>query len=160
MKREFVSILAIILGVIIILLPMFGVITAGAIIGLSTLLISIYLLVLGVSIMDQNKWGSILYLIVGIIILIFSICIIFSPQLLASLTAYILYIAGIFLIIIGVISIVNNRYNKYGFIIGIVTVLIGVIYILVGNLVHDPIILGYLIGLYLLISGCLSLLDR
>ena len=44
MKNKFVSLLAIILGIIIIAFPMIGVIGTSSLIGLSVLLISIYLL--------------------------------------------------------------------------------------------------------------------
>ena len=45
MKNKFVSLLSIILGIIIIAFPMIGVIGTSSLIGLSVLLISIYLLV-------------------------------------------------------------------------------------------------------------------
>ena len=66
MKSKFVSLLAIILGLIIIIFPIMGVIGVADLIGLSLLLISIYLLVVGVAIIDYNKSGAILDLILGI----------------------------------------------------------------------------------------------
>ena len=57
MKNKFVSLLAIILGIIIIAFPMIGVIGTSSLIGLSVLLISIYLLVAGVAIIDYNKFN-------------------------------------------------------------------------------------------------------
>ena len=57
MKTKFISLLAIILGIIIIIFPVMGVIGVADLIGLSILLISIYLLVVGVSIIDYNKSG-------------------------------------------------------------------------------------------------------
>ena len=55
MKKESISIIAIILGVIIIAFPMLGVIGASSILGLSILLMSIFLLVTGVSEIDYSK---------------------------------------------------------------------------------------------------------
>ena len=63
MKSKFISILAIILGLIIIIFPAMGLIKVHALIGLSILLISIYLLVVGVAIIDYNKSGAIIDLI-------------------------------------------------------------------------------------------------
>ena len=73
MKNKFVSLLAIILGIIIIAFPMIGVIGTSSLIGLSVLLISIYLLVVGVAIIDYNKSGAIIDLILGIILLFLSL---------------------------------------------------------------------------------------
>ena len=65
MKTKFISIFAIIFGLIIIIFPIMGLIKTSALIGLSLLLISIYLLVVGVAIIDYNKRGAILDLILG-----------------------------------------------------------------------------------------------
>ena len=70
MKTKFVSLLAILLGLIIIAFPIMGVIGVSSLIGLSVLLMSIYLLVVGVSIMDYNTSGAILDLILGMILLL------------------------------------------------------------------------------------------
>lgn len=78
MKNKFVSLLAIILGIIIIAFPMIGVIGTSSLIGLSVLLISIYLLVVGVAIIDYNKSGAIIDLILGIILLFLSLGLIFN----------------------------------------------------------------------------------
>ncbi|MCQ2971968.1 MAG: DUF308 domain-containing protein [archaeon] len=160
MRKEFVNIFAIFFGILIIALPVLGIVAAKDLLGLSILLISIFLLVLGVAGIDYKKWGAILYIILGIIMLLFSIGLIFKPELFSSLAEILFYATGIFLIIIGVISLINNRTSKYGFIIGIVAILIGVIYIIIGSLVSDPIILGYLLGIWLVITGVLRIADR
>ena len=160
MRKEFVNIFAIFFGILIIALPVLGIVAAKDLLGLSILLISIFLLVLGVAGIDYKKWGAILYIILGIIMLLFSIGLIFKPELFSSLAEILFYAAGIFLIIIGVISLINNRTSKYGFIIGIVAILIGVIYVIIGSLVSDPIILGYLLGIWLVITGVLRIADR
>lgn len=160
MRKEFVNIFAIFFGILIIALPVLGIVAAKDLLGLSILLISIFLLVLGVAGIDYKKWGAILYIILGIIMLLFSIGLIFKPELFSSLAEILFYATGIFLIIIGVISLINNRTSKYGFIIGIVAILIGVIYIIIGSLVSDSIILGYLLGIWLVITGVLRIADR
>ena len=159
MKSKFVSLLAIILGLMIIIFPIMGVIGVSDLIGLSILLISIYMLVVGVSIIDYNKSGAILDLTVGIILLLLSICLIFVPTLIGFLAEITLYLAGIMLIVVGVVSLVNNRQSRYGFYIGIFGVVLGLLYIVIGTYLADPIILGTLIGLWLVISGVLKLMD-
>ena len=160
MKSKFVSLLAILLGLIIIIFPAMGVIGVSSLIGLSVLLVSIYLLVVGVAIIDYNTSGSIIDLILGMTLLFLSICLIFNPALLGFLTEISLYLAGIMLIIVGLASLINNRTSRYGFYIGIAGIILGVLYIIIGTYVSNPIILGSLIGVWLIISGVLKLMDR
>ena len=159
MKNKFVSLLAIILGIIIIAFPMIGVIGTSSLIGLSVLLISIYLPVVGVAIIDYNKSGAIIDLILGIILLFLSLGLIFNPNLFAFLAEISLYLAGIVLIIVGVVALVNNRHARFGFYIGISGIILGLVYIIIGTYVADPIILGTLIGLWLVITGVLKIID-
>ena len=159
MKSKFISLLAILLGLMIIIFPVMGVIGVSELIGLSILLISIYLLVVGVSIIDYNKSGAILDLILGMILLFLSICLIFNFAILGFLAEITLYLAGIMLIIVGVVSLLNNRQSRYGFYIGIAGVVLGLLYIVIGTYVRNPIILGTLIGMWLVISGILRLMD-
>ena len=159
MKSKFISLLAILLGLMIIILPVMGVIGVSELIGLSILLISIYLLVVGVSIIDYNKSGAILDLILGMILLFLSISLIFNFAILGFLSEITLYLAGIMLIIVGVVSLLNNRQSRYGFYIGIAGVVLGLLYIVIGTYVRNPIVLGTLIGMWLVISGILRLMD-
>ena len=159
MKTKFISLLAIILGLMIIIFPILGVIGVADLIGLSILLISIYLLVVGVSIIDYNKSGAVLDLTLGLILLFLSICLIFDFEILGALAQITLYLAGIMLIVVGVVSLINNRQSRYGFYIGIAGVILGLLYIVIGTYITNPIILGTLIGLWLVISGVLKLMD-
>ena len=160
MKTRFISLLAILLGLIIITFPILGLIGVSSLIGLSVLLMSIYLLVVGVSIIDYNTSGAILDLILGILLLLLSISLIFNPAMLGFLAEITLYIAGIMLIIVAVASLINNRSSRYSFYIGIAGIILGVLYIIIGTYLSDPIILGTLIGIWLVISGILKLMDR
>ncbi len=160
MKTKFVSLLAILLGLIIIIFPMIGVIGISSLIGLSVLLVSIYLLVVGVTIIDYNTSGAILDLFLGIVLLLLSICLIFNPSLIGFLTEISLYLAGIMLIVVGLASLINNRNSRYGFYIGIAGVVLGLLYIIIGTYVANQIVLGTLIGIWLVISGVLKFMDR
>lgn len=159
MKNKIVSLLAIILGIMIISFPILGVVSTSAILGLSVLFISIYALLTGISITDYNTPGSIIDIALGVILLIISIGIIFNPALFGFLAVITLYLAGIILIIAGVVSLINNRNSKYGFYIGIAGIILGVCYIIIGTYIANPIILGTLIGIWLVISGILRLLN-
>ena len=158
-KQTTISIIAIILGIITIAFPMLGVIAAADLLGLSVLLLAIFLLANGVSEVEYNTTRGLLNTILGLIMLIISLGLIFNPSIFAFLTALTIYLAGIFLIIIGLIVIVGNRDNKYGFWMGILGIVLGVIYIIIGTYINDPLILGSLIGIWLLVTGILNLLD-
>ena len=160
MKTKFVSLLAILLGLIMIIFPILGLIGVSSLIGLSVLLMSIYLLVVGVAIIDYNKTGAILDLILGMLLLFLSIGLIFNPALLGFLTEMTLYLAGIMLIMVAVASLINNRTSRYGFYIGIAGIILGLLYIIIGTYLSNPIILGTLIGIWLVISGILKLMDN
>jgi uncharacterized membrane protein HdeD (DUF308 family) len=159
-KQTTLSIIAIILGIITIAFPMFGVIAAADILGLSVLLLAIFLLANGVSEVEYNTTRGLINTILGIIMLIISLGLIFNPSIFAFLTALTIYLAGIFLIIIGLIIIVGNRDNKYGFWMGILGIVLGVIYIILGTYIKNPLVLGSLIGIWLLVTGVLNLLDN
>ena len=158
MKNKIVSLLAIIFGIMIIAFPMIGIISSGAILGLSVLLIPIFTLMAGLMIIDYNTSGAIIDIILSMILLFISIGIIFNPTLIGFLTEISLYLGGIILIIGGVVSLINNRTSKNGFYIGIAGIILGVIYIIVGTYVANPIILGTLIGIWLVISGVMRLI--
>ena len=160
MKSKFISILAIIFGLLLIIFPVMGFIKVNDLIGLSLLLISIYLLVVGVSIIDYNKRGAILDLFLGVVLLLLSLCLIYNIAIIGFLAQITIYLAGIMLIIVAVVSLVNNRQSRYGFYIGIAGVVLGLLYIIIGTYVANPVILGSLIGLWLIISGVLRFLDR
>ena len=113
----------------------------------------------GISITDYNTPGSIIDIALGVVLLIISIGIIFNPALFGFLAEITLYLAGIILIIAGVVSLVNNRNSKYGFYIGIAGIILGVCYIIIGTYIANPIILGTLIGIWLVISGIMRLLN-
>ena len=159
MKSKFVSLLAIILGMIIIIFPVMGLVGVSSLIGLSVLLVSIYLLVVGVAIMDYNTRGAILDLILGMVLLILSLGLIFNPAILGFLAEITMYFAGIMLIIVGLVSLINNRSSRYGFYTGITGIVLGVLYIIIGTYLSNPIVLGSLIGIWLVISGILKLKD-
>ena len=141
-KQTTISIIAIILGILIIAFPMLGVIAASDILGLSVLLLAIFLLANGVSEVEYNTTRGLINTILGILMLIISLGLIFNPSIFAFLTALTIYLAGIFLII------------------RILGIVLGVIYIILGTYINNPLILGSLIGIWLLVTGILNLLDN
>ena len=158
MQNKFVSILAIILGLIILACPLAGVIGTSTLIGLSIFLISIFLIAVGVNMFGFNKSGAIVNLIVGILLLILSIGLLCNFAILSFLTGFSIYIVGFALIIAGILSLFSSD-ARFGLFSGVIGILLGLIYMGVAAFVANPVFHGYLIGLWLLIAGIFSLME-
>ena len=63
------------------------------------------------------------------------------------------------MIVVGLVSLINNRQSRYGFYIGVAGVVLGLLYIIIGTYISNPLVLGTLIGLWLIVSGVLKLMD-
>ena len=158
MENKFISLIAIILGIIILVFPLTGVIETSALIGLSIFVISIFLLIMSGNMLNNNKIKAIISLIIGILLLILSIAVIFDVGSFSSLTQVLLYLGAITFIIVGAYLLRDYRDTKFGLYLGITGVILGVIYIIVATFVTDQFIYGILIGLWLIIAGGLTLM--
>jgi uncharacterized membrane protein HdeD (DUF308 family) len=148
----------IILGLFVLIFPLLGLIPLSIITGLIALVLGIGLIINGLKEMDESAGLGILQIIFGIIAFILGLGFIINPGLFSWLIGFLVWIAGLFLIIAGIIGILSkaggNRWN------GVIAIIIGLIYIIVGNLIADPRVLGALIGLWLLITGILMLFQK
>lgn len=160
MKKSMLSILAIVLGLIIIAFPMLGLIGAQAIIGVAVLLMGVFLLISGISEIDYSPSRSIATIFVGILILILGLILLFSPNTFAFLAALTIYLAGILLIVAGLVTLVGNKENGFSFWSGVLGIVLGVIYIILGTYAKNPMILGALIGIWLVLTGIIRLIDN
>ncbi|MEA4956810.1 hypothetical protein SDC9_07353 [bioreactor metagenome] len=160
MKKSMLSILAIVLGLIIIAFPMLGLVGAQAIIGVAVLLMGVFLLISGISEIDYSPSRSIATIFVGILILILGLILLFSPNTFAFLAALTIYLAGILLIVAGLVTLVGNKENGFSFWSGVLGIVLGVIYIILGTYAKNPMILGALIGIWLVLTGIIRLIDN
>lgn len=160
MKKELMSVIPIIFGLMIIIFPILGYVQNNGIIGLSILLMSIYLLLCGVSQADYDRYISIINIVLGLILLIISFSFLFNQNIMGSLTGLSPYIGGIFLIMIGLIQILSNRNNQYGFYNGILSIVLGLIYIIIVTYIANTLILGIIFGIWLIGSGVIKFLDK
>jgi len=156
MRNAIMGILAIILGVLVIAFPLVGVVAASFITGFAVIMLAIWFLIAGVAEMYVDRVVGILTLILGIIALIIGFGLLLNPALFAFLTGIVLYLAGILMIIAGVIALLGGmeaRYRVWGGVLGIV---LGIIYIILGTLAFNPLYLGFIIGIWLLLTGIFS----
>ncbi|MGZ7160122.1 MAG: DUF308 domain-containing protein [Methanobacterium sp.] len=152
------GIILIILGLIVLFFPLLGLIPLAWITGFIVLFLGIGLLFAGFAEMGESAGLGILEIILGIIALILGFGFIIYPSLFSWLVGFIVWIVGLFLIIAGIIGIFSkaggSRWN------GIIAIIIGLIYVIVGYFVANPYILGALIGLWLIITGIVMLFAK
>ncbi|MCZ3366959.1 MULTISPECIES: DUF308 domain-containing protein [Methanobacterium] len=154
MQTKTSGLILIVLGLIIIAFPLLGILPFSLLLGISVLFLGIGLLIAGVIGIRASTTMGVVELILGIIALILGIGIIINPGFFSFLVALLIYIAGIFLIIIGIMAFFAKIRNKW---VSIVPIILGLIYILIGSIVADPFYLGALIGIWLLITGIIML---
>lgn len=158
MQKIASALILIVLGLIVLAFPLLGLIPLSLISGFIVLILGIGLLLGGIAEMGENASMGILEVILGIIALVLGIGFIVNPGLFSWLVGFIVWIVGLFLIIAGIIGVLSktggSRWN------GIIAIIIGIIYLIVGNLIADPVILGVLIGLWLLTTGIVMLLIK
>jgi membrane protein HdeD len=150
------AILLIILGLIVLAFPLLGLVPAAIITGFLVLLLGLGLLIGGIMEMGESAGLGILEIILGIIAIILGIGFIFDSALFAFVAAWIVIIVGLFLLIVGLVQIISKSGGSRW--TGLVPLIIGILYIVLGYLVKtDPVVLGILIGLWLLIVGIMML---
>ena len=158
MANKTIALLLIIIGLLVLAVPILGILPFSLITGFIVLFLGIGLLLSGIATMSESTFMGILEIILGIIALILGIEFIINPGLFSWLIGFIVWIVGLFIIIAGILGILSefggNRWN------GVLALIIGIIYIIIGTLVANPQILGALIGLWLLITGIIMLFAK
>ncbi|MCL2687232.1 MAG: DUF308 domain-containing protein [Methanobrevibacter sp.] len=160
MKQTMISLLAIILGAIIIIFPMLGIIGTQFIIGSAVLLMGVFLLIIGISEIDYSPTRSVITIFIGIVVLILGLILLFNPSIFAFLAALTIYLAGILLIVVGLVTLIGNKESSIAFWSGVIGIVLGVIYIVLGTYAQDPLVLGTLIGIWLVLTGIFRLSDN
>lgn len=157
MQKIASALVLIVLGLIIIAFPLLGVVPFAILTGLAVLFLGVGLLAVGITSMSANKGGSIAAIILGILAIILGLGFIFIPAWFSFAASIFVFIAGIFLILAGIAAIASRiEGGLYG---GLITLILGIIYIIVAIYIKDPLYLGILIGIWLLITGIMTLLQ-
>ncbi|AEG18127.1 DUF308 domain-containing protein [Methanobacterium paludis] len=155
MQKMASALVLIVLGLIVMAFPLLGLIPISVLTGFIVLILGIGLLIGGIMEIGESIGMGIVEIILGIIALVLGIGFIVNPGLFSWLAGFLVWIVGLFLVVAGIIGVLSkvggNRWN------GVVAIILGIIYLIVGNLIADPVILGILIGLWLLISGIMML---
>jgi len=149
--------LSVIFGLILLIFPWFGLWTLTAILGFILILIGVGLLVLGAFTYHASKIAGAALLILGILGLITGAGMFGNVGALAALAGVALYLSGFILIIAGLVHVFKPR-TRFSREIGIVGILVGIIYLILGSYAADPRGLSVLMGIWLILAGITSLI--
>lgn len=146
------GILAIILGILVLIFPLFSVFTVSILAGLSILFLGIWLLIQSFAVWEGNKGVSIAYLILGILGVIVGIGLFGNIVAFSFLVSFWLYLAGFFLIFSALMSLFAKE-GTAGKGSGIVGVILGILYIVLAAYAWNPYYLAILIAVWLIVDG-------
>lgn len=158
MEKKRISLIFIILGLVMIALPLLGLISVGLITGFILIFAGLGLITGGSFDMQDSKTSRILKVGLGFIITFIGMVFAVSPEIFTSIVGLLIWLVGGVLIIGGIVEIItkstNNRWN------GAISLIFGLAYVIIGSLItSDPRILGFIIGLWLLITGIMIFMD-
>jgi len=154
--RVLSGVLAIVLGIVVMAFPFFGLFTASVLAGFSILLIGIALLVFGVAEMSTSKPAGIAFSILGILVLIAGLGLFGNIAAFTVLASFWLYLSGFILVVSGIVHLFSK--SKYMRVAGVVGLILGILYIMLGTFVMNPLVLAVLIGIWLVLTGLTRLL--
>ena len=155
-RNIFVGVLAIILGLIVILFPLISVFTINKIAGIGIIFLGIWFL--AQSFKTDSLAAGIASLILAIFAIIFGIVFIGDIKAFEFFTFIALYIVGFFIALAGITSLISGEGLK-GKAIGALGIIIGIIFVIVGSYVGNPLVLAAIIGAFLIIAGIMEIFD-
>jgi len=151
------GVLTILFGLILLIFPWFGLWTLTAILGFILILIGIGLLVFGAYTYQASKAASAAFLVLGLLGLIAGVGLFGNVEAFAALAGLGLYLSGFILIIAGLIHVLKPR-TRLSREVGLLAIIMGIVYIILGSIAVDPRDLSILMGIWLIVAGITSLL--
>jgi uncharacterized membrane protein HdeD (DUF308 family) len=158
MQKKQGALILILIGMIVLAFPIIGLFPFSLITGLIVSIIGISLLLGGIVEIGESFGLGITGIILGIIALILGIGFIINPALFSFVASLLVFIAGFILLGIGIVTITGKFGGDKSS--GVISLILGIIYLIIAILVSDPAILGTLIGLWILITGFLMLFQK
>jgi uncharacterized membrane protein HdeD (DUF308 family) len=151
------GILTVLFGLTLLVFPWFGLWTLTAILGFILVLIGIGLLVFGVFTYHASKAAGASFLVLGLLGLIAGVGLFGNVGAFAALASIGLYLSGFILIIAGLIHVLKPR-TRLSREVGLIGIIMGIAYMILGSFAVDPRGLSILMGIWLIIAGINSLL--
>ena len=151
-RNAFVGILAIILGLIVIIFPLVSDYTLSIIAGIGIIFLGFWLLYQSYKAWGKNLAAGIAALIVAFFAIALGIVFIGNVSALSFITFLAIYIVGLFLIITGITSLFSDSGAKAKG-IGALGVIFGILFMIMGVYVGNPLFLAIILGAFLIIAG-------
>jgi membrane protein HdeD len=155
-KNILLGILAIILGLIVIVFPLISVFTFSKIAGIGIIFIGIW--VLAQSLKSDSLATGIAGLLVALFAIMFGIVFIADMKMFQFLTFMVAYIVGFLIILAGLTSLISGKGLKAK-IIGALGFIIGILFMLIGSYVANPLVAAAVLGAFLIIVGIMEIFD-
>ena len=149
--------LTILFGLILLAFPWFGLWTLAAILGFILILIGLGLLVFGAFTYHASKAVGAVFLILGILGLVTGIGLFGNVGAFAAIAGLGLYLSGFILIVSGLVHVIRQR-TKLSREVGLIGIILGIAYLILGSYAVDPRGLSVIMGIWLVIAGVSSLL--
>lgn len=151
-KNVYVGILAIILGLIVIIFPLISDYTLSILAGIGIIFLGLWLIYQSYKSWAKNLAAGVAALIVAFFAIALGIVFLGNIAALSFVTFLAIYIVGLFLIITGLTSLFSDSGIK-GKGIGALGVILGLLFMIMGVYVGNPLFLAIIIGAFLIIAG-------
>ena len=151
------ALILILLGILAVAFPLASTMTVGVLTGFVFLLVAMFLFLSSAHTFAFNKAVSILSIILAILAIIAGWMVILNPLVMSSFASLLTYLAGIIMIINGISLLAVGLEFGHLTYVGIVNIIFGILYIIIAFYVLNPIYLGALIGIWLILEGILDL---
>lgn len=156
MDNRITGIIAIIIGLIFIVFPIFSADLISILIGLSVIVFGCALIYSGYISKDMSSIFSTVSLVIGIILIILGLLFVFAINAVSFLVGLQFYIIGFILICAAIIELLNRTPFKLG---ALINLLFGIIVIILAIYVSDnPIVITMILGILLIANGIVQLL--
>ncbi|MDO5851236.1 MAG: DUF308 domain-containing protein [Methanobacteriaceae archaeon] len=155
--KDIIGIIALVIGIIILLTPMIGLITMSLMSNIILLVLGCLFVFIGYKESKINNEYGILILILGILGLILGFYFIFNLSFLNILGIWIYILVGLFLVVNGCIYFIVKNNNLYSRKLTLISIILGILFIIIGILNLDPLYLGVILGIGIIFYGALSL---
>lgn len=150
----------IIIGILLIILPMFFSELISIIVGLSLLFFGISTIIMGYSLRLEMDVIAKAIMVIGIIAVIFGLLFIFAINALSFLMSLQFYIIGFIMIVFGITGLIS-RINTATIFTSIVVLVMGIISIaLAAYALNQPIYIAVILGLGLIVEGVTFLIPN
>jgi membrane protein HdeD len=155
-RNLLLGILGILLGIIVIVFPLISIFTVNAIAGIGIIFIGIWILIK--SLKNDSIAAGVAGLIVALFAIMMGIVFIGDIKAFQFFTFIALYVVGFFIALAGITALISGEGLK-GKAIGALGIIIGILFVIIGTYVANPLVLAAIIGAFLIIAGIIEIIS-